>query len=302
MRGPGEELRGTRLPARLAELAEPPERLFLHGRLPRGPAVAIVGRRHPSPEAVEFTRTLSANLAAAGVIILSGGAEGIDTAAHLGALDVGGLTVVVTPAGFDHPFPKKNGALFERVVDSGGGYLSLYPDDVPAHTSQFFARNGVLAALSNAVIVAQTRIRGGGRNAAGWARQLRRKLFVVPHSPWVPQGNGAILELRLGAEPLDRAEEVLKFLRESSLHPLPAAAPLVKEGPSQAELWPAANDSASDPVVAAVQAGAVHPDEIADRTGLSPATVQRRILTLTLSGVLVPGPLGSLKLVNPRID
>lgn len=299
MRGPGQELTGTRLPPLLADLPEPPLRLHLHGRLPRGPAVAIVGTRSASPEALAWTRKLAAEIAAAGVTILSGGAKGIDTAAHQGALDVGGVTVVVTPAGFDHPFPPENAELFRRIVDGGGGYLSLYPDEVKAERPEFFARNACLVALSAAVVVAQTRLtRGGALNAAKWARQLGRTLFVVPHSPWVEPGTGAVALLRRGGRPLDRAKEVLTFLREAGCHALPTGTPPVEEGPIQTELWPPANDPAADPVLEALRSGARHPDEIADRTGLPMATVQRRILTLTLSGVLVPGPLGSLKLVT----
>ncbi|HXK19259.1 MAG TPA: DNA-processing protein DprA, partial [Polyangiaceae bacterium] len=282
-----------RLPPRLADLGSPPQHLYLRGELPRGPAVAIVGTRYPSAEAVAFTRGLSADLASQGVAVLSGGAEGIDTAAHEGALDVGGVTVVVAPAGFNRPFPEKNAELFRRVVASGGAYLSLRSDDVPADQPIFFARNACLVALSHAVVVTQLGFRSGAANAAKWARELGRPLFIVPHSPWVTEGVGAVRELRLGGRPLDRAKEVLKLLSEAGLHPLRASA-----AATQAELWPAATPPGADPVLAAVRQGASHADEIADRTGLSLAAVQQRLLTLALSGVLVPGPLGSLKLAT----
>jgi DNA processing protein len=292
---PCRELSGGRLPPRLADLSEPPQRLFLRGELPRGPTVAIVGTREPSPEGVAFTRRLAADLAAAGVAVLSGGAKGIDTAAHEGALDVGGATVVVAPAGFDRPFPEQNAELFARVVASGGAYLSLHPDDTPADSRIFFARNACLVALAHAVVVAQLPARrSGAANAAKWARQLGRPLFIVPHSPWVVEGGGALRELRLGGRPLDRAKDILKFLGAAGLHPLPQ--------PAQGQLWPGADAPAAaddaDPVLTALRGGAGHADEIADLTGLSLATVQQRILTLALSGVLVPGPLGSLKLVT----
>ena len=284
------ELSGERLPPRLADLEEPPVRLYLHGELPRGPAVAIVGTRKASPEGIAFTRGFAAELAAAGVAVLSGGAKGIDTAAHEGALDVGGVTVVVTPAGFDKPYPEQNAGLYQRVVDAGGAYLSLFPDEAPADRPTFFKRNACLVALAHAVVVTQTPWISGARNAAKWARQLGRALFVVPHSPWVAAGCGAIQELRWGARPLDRAKEVLTFLRDAGLHPLPA--------PVQGQLWPTATPADADPVLQALRDGAVHADEIVERTGLSLATVQQRILTLALSGVLVPGPLGSLKHVT----
>ena len=289
-------LSGARLPPRLWDLSHPPRRLYLRGELPRGPAVAVVGTRRCSSQGAELTRDLARGLASAGVAVLSGGAQGIDTAAHEGALDAGGSTVVVAPAGFDNPYPTENAELFRRVVGQGGAYLSLKPDAVGAGRSTFFARNGCLIALSHAVIVTETRFRGGARNAAKWARLLGRPLFVVPHSPWHEPGSGAILELRLGARPLDRASDVLKLLRDLGLHAVPAStAPTSLEGSLPLD---AARPGEGDPVLAALRAGAAHADEIAERTGLSPAVVQQRILTLALSGVLVPGPVGSVKLVT----
>ena len=178
------------------------------------------------------------------------------------------------------------------MVDSGGAYLSLRPDDAPADQPIFFARNACLAAMAHAVVVTHRPFRSGASNAAKWARRLGRPLFVVPHSPWVAEGKGSLQEIRWGAIPIDRAKEVLLHLRAAGLHPLPPAAA------TQGELWPAAAPSDEDPVLLALKSGACHADEISERTGLSLATVQQRILTLALSGVLVPGPWGSLKLVT----
>jgi len=186
------ELSGERLPPRLSDLSNPPACLHLIGELPRGPAVAVVGTRRASVEGLAFTRAFAAELAAAGVAVLSGGAKGIDTAAHEGALDVGGVTVVVTPAGFQRPFPKQNAELFRRVVASGGAYLSLFPDDAPADRPTFFARNACLVALAHVVVVTQSPFISGAANAAKWARQLGRPLYIVPHSPWVKEPNSGV--------------------------------------------------------------------------------------------------------------
>ncbi|RYZ09416.1 MAG: DNA processing protein DprA [Myxococcales bacterium] len=289
------ELSGRTLPLKLADLGQPPERLYLEGELPRGPAVAIVGTRKPSAEAVAWVRGFASELASRGVAIVSGGAKGIDTAAHEGALDAGGVTVVVTVPGISRPYPEKNGPLFRRIVAAGGAYLSLYPEHQAADRGLFFARNGVLVALSHAVVVGQTPCTGGSRNAAKWARELGRPLYVVPHSPWVAEGKGAVVELRLGGRPLDSWKEMLRFLHRSGHHAVTVAPQAAQ---AQGELWQSQADPSADPVLQALRAGALHPDEIVDRTGLSLATVQQRILTLALSGVLVPGPLGSLKLVT----
>jgi DNA processing protein len=253
--------------------------------------VAVVGTRRASEQGKAFTRKLAADLASAGIAVLSGGAKGIDTAAHEGALDVGGATVVVAPAGFDRPFPGRNAALFRRIVAQGGAYLSLVPDEVPATQGIFFARNACLMALAHAVVVTETPVQSGSKNASKWARELGRPLFVVPHSPWHWQGKGAVQELRLGAEPLEGAAEVLRLLRGAGLHGL-------ARGPVQAELPLPSPSPGMDPVLEALRSGACHPDEIAELTGLSLVAVQQRILTLALSGVLVPGPWGSLKLVT----
>src|SRR5262245_46006796 len=120
-------LSGPTLPPRFADLPRPPKLLYLWGELPRGPAVAIVGTRHATPAGLEFAETLSHDLARAGVAIFSGGAGGIDSAAHRGALRAGGTTVVMAPAGFDHPYPPENRRLFAQVVERGGAYASLVP-------------------------------------------------------------------------------------------------------------------------------------------------------------------------------
>ena len=159
-------LTGSALPGRLADLEKPPERLYLRGELPRGPTVAIVGTRHSTREYEGYARTLARDLAEAGIAVLSGGAKGIDTQAHWGALDAGGVTVVVAPAGFDRPFPAKNAELFRRVVDGGGAYLSLVDAGTPATSGIFFRRNECLVALAHVVVVVEARFRGGALNSA----------------------------------------------------------------------------------------------------------------------------------------
>jgi DNA processing protein len=281
-------------------LQEPPTRLYLHGELPPGPAVAIVGTRHASARGRRFTRRLAAELSEAGVTVLSGGAKGIDRAAHEGAMAAGGSTVVVAPAGLQCPYPEQHEAFFHRVVAAGGGYVSLVPDDCAATRGAFFARNACLVALAHAVIVTETPHRSGSRNASSWARRIGRPLFVVAHSPWHAPGAGGVAELRLGALPLDRASDVLKFLNAAGLRGLPQRAVVEPAQPATGVSGQLALPHLEeDPVLAAVRSGACHVDEIAARSGLPVGVIQGRLLTLTLSGVLVPGPWGSVKLVTP---
>lgn len=293
-------LSGDLLPPRLRDLPEPPAALHLVGELPRGPSVAIVGTREPSPEAHAFARTLAHELARAGIIILSGGAQGIDSAAHEGALDAEGRTVVVAPAGFHKPFPAENRELFSRVVAAGSAYLSLLPPDEPAPRGIFFERNGCLVALAHAVVLVEARHRSGARNAAAWARRLGRPLLVVPSAPWISAGAGCILELRLGGRLCAGAPDVLRALEESLVIPPSQRAPAAtaRVGTEQLSLSLAAlgGDGELERVVRAVAAGARHLDGVCAVAGLPPASVQRHLLTLTLEGVLVADPAGSLGL------
>ncbi len=293
-------LTGCALPGRLADLADPPERLFLRGELPRGPTVAIVGTRTPSGAYARFAHDLASDLAAAGVAVLSGGAEGIDTEAHRGALAGGGVTVVVAPAGFERPFPEENAELFREIVAAGGAYLSLPAPNCPATRGIFFARNACLVALAHLVVVVESPVRSGARNAAAHARRLGRPLFVVPAAPWHGNGSGCLAELRLGARVLISVKDLFKALRDQNLHAVaPAPLALGALRPQQESLSftkTSPHLPARAAVLEAVQNGAGSSDEICLATGLPAAGVSELILTLRLEGVLVTGPSGRLQI------
>ncbi|HWA78205.1 MAG TPA: DNA-processing protein DprA [Polyangiaceae bacterium] len=310
---------GDKLPPRLSDLQEPPEALYVRGELPRGPAVAIVGTRSPTPEGETFARTLAAELAAAGIAILSGGAKGIDTAAHVGALSARGTTVVVAPAGFARAYPEENEELFLRVLSQGGCYVARVPDDEPATRAGFFARNACLVALSHVVVVVQAGLRSGARNAAAQARRLGRPLLVVPSAPWIGRGLGCLAELRQGARSCERAEDVLLALSEVGCAPIPLTrsrrnSPHKEERRESrrkaqrsarevsalgAEFMNDSDDSSSTrSILKLLREGAHHPDQLGALAGLSAAETQRVLLTLRLRGVLACDPTGRLVLRN----
>lgn len=293
-------LTGSALPGRLADLEQPPDRLFLRGELPRGPAVAIVGTRKPTAHYRRFARELASDLAGAGVTVLSGGAEGIDSEAHRGALAAGGVTVVVAPGGFERPYPEQNAGLFREIVAAGGAYLSLTEPQLPAPRGVFFARNACLVALAHAVVVVESPIRSGARNAAKHARRLGRPLFVVPAPPWHMNARGSLAELRMGARVLISAKDLFKVLREQNLHAVGTPAQASRaQGPKQESLnFTETSPSGSEPmaVLEAVRRGARSSDEICLATALPAARVSELILTLRLEGVLVTDPSGRLQI------
>ncbi len=209
-----------RFPTRLSKL-EPPDLLAaegpLEGRLDTlGPSVAIVGTRRPSAEALAFTTRLAMLLAQAEVLVVSGGALGIDTAAHEAALSAGGRTLAVLPGAIDAWVPAANASLFRRVRETG----ALVAITQRGRKPRFHARNGVIAALADDVVVTAAPVESGARNTANWARRLGRRLWIVPGAPWDPTMAGCALELTIGAATaLSSPEQLLRQLFPSQRVP-----------------------------------------------------------------------------------
>jgi DNA processing protein len=173
--------------------------------------VAIVGTRGAHTESTSLARQIAAGLVEADHVVVSGGAIGVDAAAHLGALEAGGLTVAVLGNGLDQPYPERNRALFERVVSSGGALLSPYPVDTPPRRGNFPARNILVAALAQVVVVVEAPVRSGALNTARHARELGVPVLAAAH------GHGALRLLRAGAGLVEEAADVLHVLQGGAL-------------------------------------------------------------------------------------
>jgi DNA processing protein len=171
-------------PARLRCLPVPPAGLWFVGRLPaaRERLVAIVGARAATGAGCARTRDMAAALGRAAVAVVSGGAFGIDAAAHEGALAAAAPTFAVLGCGTDIAYPDRHADLFARIAATGG-LLSEYPPGTKPRRGQFPARNRIIAALAQAVVVAEAATRSGALITARLARQLGRLLLAVPGSP-----------------------------------------------------------------------------------------------------------------------
>ncbi len=196
--------------------------LYVRGTLPSGPALAVVGTRRSTPQAEAFAEALVRELSSTGIAIGSGGARGIDAAAHRAALEARGRTFVVTTGSLDEPYPPEHAGLFEDVLEAGGAVLSLEPDGAERVTAQFLRRNHVLAALCHAALVVEAPHRSGARHTARVARSLGRPVLAVPHAPWSHSGAGCAQLLRAGATPVTSPADVLAVLA-SCCGPLPRA-------------------------------------------------------------------------------
>lgn len=263
-------------------LNKPPAWLEIAGTLPNlSHAVAIVGTRFCDPWAASFTRALAADLARAGMTIVSGGALGIDTAAHEGALDAGGATIVILPTGTTKPYPAENRGLFSRIVGQGGCLVSEGGKGGPALPHAFLDRNRIIAALGQVAVVTQAPLKSGALSTAAHARGLGRPVLAVPAAPWDTRGGGGLLLLEQGARICRTSADVLSLVaRGVSGAPAPPRRRLPKSKEHH-EL-----DPDQQAVAKALSEGEKGADELCDEVGLTAPRVQRAVLMLLLSGAI----------------
>jgi len=297
-------------PHELRDLKYPPDPLCIRGELLAAPAVAMVGTRQPSTEAESYAHALAFRLAKRGVTIWSGGAVGIDAAAHRGALDAGGVSVAVIGTGLDHCYPPQHAPLYEEIVLTGGALVSPFERAQHAMLTTFPRRNAVLAALTQATVVVQAPIKSGARSTASFARRLGRPVFIVPAAPWDPLGEGNLLELSLGARVLLDEGELLGWVGL----PRGATRPIRRREHSRAPPSPVQATTASDDLTVEalspecraifqmLSCTPLHLDDLCAGTGLPTALVHAALLTLSLEAVLVEGPAGWFRRVTIRKD
>jgi len=170
------------LTPRLRQIPDAPSKVFVSGDLFSNdePAIAIVGTRKATAQGLRTAREIAEELSNKGIIIVSGLAMGIDTAAHEGALSAGGKTVAVLGNGLDKIYPAQNQNLSKEILDKGGAIISEYDIGVPSLKQNFIHRNRIISGLSLGVVVVEAPKRSEALATAGFAARQGREVFVVP--------------------------------------------------------------------------------------------------------------------------
>ena len=293
------------LPA-LGAMEKPPSRAVLWGRLPQSPRVSLIGTRHPSCEGARAAFELARCLARRGVCVVSGGAVGIDAAAHRGALAGGGRSLVVAPVWLDEAYPKENRSLFAEILSRGGGYLTVAESGHLPYDWVFFRRNDVLAALSEVVVLGDCPLRSGARNAMQHARRMNKPRFCLPGSFGDPVSLGTWRESHeLGAIYVVNEDPILCELEVSGHGPFGVASGRKSKSKRSRQVRSTIDrarldevetlEPATRRVLAAVQQGHATPDAIVEETGLETAVVQHQLLLLTLQGLVYQDETGVLR-------
>lgn len=268
-------------PALLREIPDPPLVLYTIGRpeLFAKPCVAVVGARRCSRSGASHAHRLAREIAALGMVVVSGLALGIDGSAHRGALETG-LTAAVLGAGLARIYPRTHQRLAQDIVEAGGVLMSEYPPTQPAYPSQFPERNRLISGLVRAVLVVEAGEHSGSLITARMALEQGRDVMAVPGSISNPAARGCHRLIREGAALVESVADVAAAL---GLEQMPgAAAVLARPGPAEPGL---------EHLLAHVGADAVTLDELVAQTGQRPPEILAALVELELAGFVeqVPG-------------
>ncbi len=194
----------SNFPSLLKEIPDSPLKIYALGNLFQGPLreetkIAIVGTRKATYQGKMIAKKVARKLAELGIIIVSGLAMGIDTAAHEGAIEAGGKTIAVLACGLDTIYPRQNENLARKIIDFGGAVISEYPVGTPPFPSQFLERNRIISGLSIASIIVEAPCKSGALVTARLAAEQGREVFVFPGPTDNPNYFGSHKLIRDGA-------------------------------------------------------------------------------------------------------
>lgn len=256
--------------------------------------VALVGTRRADREAEHFTEELAAELAEAGAVIVSGGARGIDSAAHRGALAAGGITWAVLATGLERAYPPENASLFGRIAAEGALLSEVY-ELAPPMKARFHSRNRLVAAIADVVVVVQAPERSGALSTAAFAMRYDKQVMVVPSAPWDPLGEGGLSLLARGSKICTNAADVLSLA--GSGRPT-----RTRKDPGRRQKNDGISrlDDVQKVVFEALSSRPRHVDELVRKTRLPLEDVQHALLGLILIGLAEEKGAGRYTLAPPR--
>ncbi len=265
-------------PERLKAHEDAPAVLYVRGDLEAlaKKTVAVVGTRYPSEDARTVSFELGKRLGSAGVTVVSGGAYGIDTQAHRGAMAGGGSTVVVLGSGMDRPYPRENVPLFREVVEKGGAVITEFPLGTSPNQGNFPARNRVISALADVVVVVQAPERSGALITASWALEQGKDVWAVPFSPLDRRAYGSNRLIYDGARPI---YDLGHFVED------------VVGGPTLMEVQKRPPVDEMEAFILSLLKEPLHIDEITYKSGLPPHRLYTVLLSLQMKGYVreLPG-------------
>ena len=276
-------------PELLRQIYDPPIVLYVKGALTTKDknAVAMVGSRMTTHYGIEAARKLAYQLAYVGVTVVNGGARGIDTASHQGALAAKGRTVCVLGTGINIVFPPENAELFERIAENGA-VVTQFPFNRPADKQSFPIRNRIVAGMTLGTVLVEADMNSGALITANFATEYGRQVFAVPGRIDSPRSKGCHDLIKKGAKLCEGAEDILsefEYLFPASNHP---------PSPGETGVLPALELSENERrVYDSLSHEESSIDEVIRRSGLPSSAVSVSLLGLEMKRVIkqLPGKL-----------
>lgn len=268
-----------RYPPRLLAIGDPPPVLFVHGdpAVLARPAIAIVGSRHATQAGLGHARDFARALGEAGLTVVSGLAQGIDAAAHQGALPTAAGTVAVMGTGMDLVYPPRHRALADAITNRGA-LVSELPLGTAVQRANFPRRNRLIAGLALATLVVEAARQSGSLITARQALEAGREVMAIPGSIHSPVAKGCHQLIREGAKLVESAEDVLVELRGAlGASGVPSRARRTRDAPPPA-------DPADEALLATLGFDPTNLDALVERTGLPAGALGARLLSLELAG------------------
>jgi DNA processing protein len=276
-------------PELLRQIYDPPIVLYVKGTLGSKDknSVAMVGSRMTTHYGIEIARKLAYQLAYLGVTVVSGGARGIDTAAHQGALSAKGRTLCVLGTGINLVFPPENQELFERITENGA-IISQYPFNCKADKQSFAIRNRIVAGMSLGTVVVEANLTSGALITANFAIEYGRQVFAVPGRIDSPRSKGCHELIKKGAKLCEGAEDILSEFEY--LFPATNRSP----APNETGVLPALELSGNEQIVfGTLNREEVSIDDVIRHSGLPSSAVSVALLSLEMKRLVkqLPGKL-----------
>lgn len=215
------KIEDEKYPEKLKNISKPPDLLYVLGNEENlnKQGIAIIGSRVCTEEGIKIAKEFSFKLSQMGLCIISGMAKGIDTAAHIGALEARGKTIAVLGAGFKHIFPEENKGLFKEIINKDGTVITEYSENTNTCSKGFIQRNRIVSGLSEAVLVIEAKHRSGTTITADFARKQGKMVFCIPHGLNQKEGIGTNRLLQNGAKLVTKPEDIKQYLKLKDIKP-----------------------------------------------------------------------------------
>lgn len=270
-------LKSKAIPKVLQKIPSPPQELFVIGPLTElleRPRLSVVGSRKPTPYGIQVTKSIIQELAAQGVVIISGLAFGIDSIAHQACIEAHGQTIAILPTSLGNIYPASHQHLARQIIDKGGALVSEYPPGNTAYKTNFVARNRLVSGLGDGILIIEAAQKSGTLHTANFALEQGKDVMVIPGNITSPLSTGTNNLIKEGAIPITSSLDIINTLG------------LIK--PKHAPLSILAADTQEAAILDLINSGISDTSKLLEECGMKPSLFNQTLTILEITGKIRP--------------